>query len=212
MFLVARTAHETGKTALMAAKRYKPRLSSIVRKGTVNGQDRLVQSGRDKRAIAKKSRYGQFLMRSEWAQAEFDYLCFFHAAGVPVPYPVQIHGTEILMEWIGDAEGTSATRLVDATIDQATATALHHELTEAMVTMARLGYAHGDLSPYNILLHEGRPIIIDLPQVVDIAKNPLGAELLERDCRNVSAYFLKQGVMESDPEALFATCLSMAWS
>ena len=37
----------------------------------------------------------------QWAWAEWEALTRFWVAGVPVPYPVQIDGTEILMEFIG---------------------------------------------------------------------------------------------------------------
>lgn len=214
LHLVERYSPGTSRRALMGAKRYVPRLSTQLWKGTVNGGDRLHRGGREKRALARMSRYGQFLARSEWAQAEFEYLCRFHEAGVPVPYPVQIWECEILMEWIGDESGTAASRLVD--VDLGSAAAYAHaadQVREAMVTMARLGFAHGDLSAYNILVEEGQRIrIIDLPQVVDIAKNPQGAAILERDCRNVVDHFTRHGVTDLDADALYADCLSNAWS
>ena len=43
---------------------------------------------------------------------------------------------------------------------------------DALAVLARAGFAHGDLSPYNLLVHDGRLVVIDLPQVVDVVANP----------------------------------------
>jgi ABC-type sugar transport system ATPase subunit len=55
--------------------------------------------------------------------------------------------------------------------------------------LARLGLTHGDLSPYNLLVHEGRLVLIDLPQVVDVVANPRGPDLLARDVAVVADWF-----------------------
>ena len=60
--------------------------------------------------------------------------------------------------------------------------------------LARAGLAHGDLSPYNILVHDGRLVLIDLPQIVDVVVNPQGAEFLARDVRVVSNWFGSRGL------------------
>ena len=69
-------------------------------------------------------------------------------------------------------------------------------------TLARAGLAHGDLSPYNLLVHDGRVVAIDLPQVVDLVSNPQGFDLLHRDCVNVCDWFTRQR-LECDAEELF---------
>ena len=51
---------------------------------------------------------------------------------------------------------------------------LWRQLVEALSTMARAGFAHGDLSAYNLLVHDGRLVVIDLPQIVDVVANPRG--------------------------------------
>lgn len=153
--LIRRYSPSSGREALMAAKRYKPTVPPAVRARVVNGSDRMTQSGRDKRAIAKMSKYGQFLVRSEWATSEFEFLRTFYAAGVPVPYPVQIQGAELLMEWVGDEHGVAAERLIHAQLDAGRASAAFEQVLHAMLAVARLGYAHGDLSPYNILVSGG---------------------------------------------------------
>jgi len=68
--------------------------------------------------------------------------------------------------------------------------------------LARCQIAHGDLSAYNILVHEGRLVLIDLPQVVDVVSNPHGARLLHRDVVNVVTWFGTRGMSTVDSEAL----------
>ena len=65
-----------------------------------------------------------------------------------------------------------------------------------------LGYAHGDLSPYNLLVHGGRLVMIDLPQVVDVVSHPNGRGFLDRDARNVATWFAARGLPGADPERL----------
>ena len=48
------------------------------------------------------------------------------------------------------------------------------QLREAMATMAQHGIVHGDLSAYNLLAAGDPPVIIDLPQIVDLVGNPQG--------------------------------------
>ena len=69
--------------------------------------------------------------------------------------------------------------------------------------MPRAGAAYGDLSPYNLLVHHGRVVVIDLPQLVDVASNPNGMALLRRDCVNVCDWFARRRVT-CDAREVFA--------
>lgn len=129
-----------------------------------------------------------------------------HERGAPVPYPVQVDGTELLMEFIGD--GTAAApRLAQSRDDPAALRPLLKQVRDAMRLFARAGFAHGDLSPYNLLVHDGRIVVIDLPQIVDAVTNPNGIGLLHRDCVNIAEWFTRKGV-EVDAEQLFNDLLS----
>ncbi len=70
--------------------------------------------------------------------------------------------------------------------------------------MAQLRLAHGDLSAYNLLLHHGRLIMIDTPQVVDVIAHSRGAEFLDRDAANVTRWFVAHGLgrVRPSPEEL----------
>jgi RIO kinase 1 len=111
-----------------------------------------------------------------------------------VPYPVQLLGTEVMQEFIGEADGTAAPRLAETRPEPAELAGLWRQLVRALSTLAGLGLAHGDLSAYNLLVHRGRLIMIDLPQVVDVIANPRGAEFLERDAANVARWFTARGL------------------
>lgn len=67
------------------------------------------------------------------------------------------------------------------------------------MVLARAGLAHGDLSPYNLLVHAGRLVLIDLPQVVDVVANPQGPEFLARDVRVVATWFAARGLPRRTP-------------
>ena len=110
-------------------------------------------------------------------------------AGVPVPYPVQYGGTDMLLEFIGDDDGTAAPRLAELRPDGDELDDLFGQCRRALLAMANRGCTHGDLSPYNLLVHHGRLVVIDLPQVVDLIANPQGPDYLRRDCRNICAWF-----------------------
>ena len=97
--------------------------------------------------------------------------------GLPVPYPAQLSETEMLMEFIGSPDGLAAPRLADARPPRALLPALFDQLREVMLTLAEQGWAHGDLSAYNVLLDGERLVVIDWPQIVDIVGNPHGQGL-----------------------------------
>ena len=55
----------------------------------------------------------------------------------------------------------------------------------------------------NLLVHEGRLVVIYLPQVVDVVGNPNGAQYLARDVRRIGEWFTARGHV-GDPEGLLA--------
>jgi RIO kinase 1 len=111
-----------------------------------------------------------------------------------VPYPVQLLGTELLLEFVGEPDGAAAPRLAQVRQDAAELGPLWRQMVEALTVLARAGLAHGDLSAYNVLVHRGELVLIDLPQVVDIVANPQGPAFLERDVTNVATWFRARGL------------------
>jgi RIO kinase 1 len=129
--------------------------------------------------MASRTSTGREMIARHWVNAEFGALCQLHQAGVPVPYPVQVLGTEVLLEFIGESDGAAAPRLGDTRLRGSELAGLWDQLVQALVTFAGHGLAAGDMSAYNLLVHHGRLIMIDLPQVADVVANPRGAEFLD---------------------------------
>ncbi len=174
---------------VMAAKRYRSGEHRLFHRDAGYREGRRIRKSRDRRAVAKGTAWGRQVEAGTWAGAEFAFLSRLWSEGVPVPYPVQLYGTEILMELITDTDGVPAPRLVQTRPDRPTLEAYWEQLADAMRGLARMGLAHGDLSPFNLLATGERIVIIDLPQAVDIISNPQGMDFLARDCRNVATWF-----------------------
>ena len=194
VFLVERTLPDTGRSSLMAAKRYRGGDHRLFHRDAGYLEGRRVRRSREMRAMQQRSHFGRNLIAQQWALAEFVALRTLWAAGAPVPYPAQRVGTELLLEFIGDADGTAAARLVQLRPGPDQLADLWRQLLDAMVLLARQGYTHGDLSPYNLLVHGERLVLIDLPQLVDVVANPQGVGFLRRDVRTVSAWFVTRGL------------------
>lgn len=207
---IRRSASETDR-CLLAAKRYLGHERSSFHRSGLYREGRRVDRGkgatREDRAVAKGSSFGRAVAATEWAAAEFSALYRLWQLGAPVPYPVQLSDTEVLMEFIG-SDAVAAPRL--AQVRDADFAGLFAQTIEAMRIFATAGLAHGDLSAYNLLVHEGRVRVIDLPQIVDLAANPHGADLLHRDCVNICAWFHRRGVGD-DAEELFAELLAASF-
>lgn len=195
-----------GQSVVMVAKRYRGEDHRDFHRSAAYTEGRRVRNTRDARAMSKGSSYGRAVAASQWAWAEWQALVRCYGLGLPVPYPVQIDGTEILMEWI-TVDGETAPRLAQTRPQGELLASYFEQLREAMSVLARNGLAHGDLSPYNVLAAGERLAIIDLPQVVDLVANPTGADFLLRDCVNVCTWFRARG-LDVDADALFAELLA----
>ncbi|CAM3751788.1 RIO1 family regulatory kinase/ATPase [Nocardioides marinus] len=202
-----------GESVVLVSKRYRGEEQRSFHRSAAYTEGRAVRNTRDNRAMAKKSAYGRSVAAGQWAWAEFQALSRLWSLGLPVPYPVQVDGTEVLMEWISiegpDGEET-APRLAQTRPDADLLGSWFEQLREAMATMVQAGLVHGDLSPYNTLAAGERLVIIDLPQMVDLVGNVNGMDFLLRDCRNMCTWFRARG-LEVDELDLYAELLAHAF-
>ena len=208
VFLVRRAIPDTDKISMLAAKRYRDGDHKLFHRDAGYLEGRRVRRSREMRAMTNRSAFGKEMIAGQWAIAEFGALSHLWQIGqesglVRVPYPVQLIGTELMLEFIGDWEtGEAAPRLAQVRADPDQLADLWAQMTDALSVLARAQVAHGDLSPYNTLVHDGQLVLIDLPQIVDVIGNPQGGDFLARDVRNVAAWFTQRGLRVDADELL----------
>lgn len=211
VFLLERAdPHDPGGGVVLAAKRYRDTGHRDFHRSAAYTEGRGTRRTRDQRALKRKSTWGRTVATGEWAVAEWDALVRMWQLGVAVPYPVQIDGTEILMEWVTGLDGESAPRLAQTRPAPDLLRSYYDQLVEAMARMVQAGLVHGDLSAYNLLATGERLVVIDLPQMVDLVGNPAGMDFLLRDCTNVCAWFRSRG-LAVDEQELFGELMAHAF-
>jgi RIO kinase 1 len=217
VYLVERAVPGTDHSSLLAAKRYRAAEHRLFHRDSGYLEGRRTKESRVSRAMANRTAFGRDAIAGQWAAAEFAALGMLWSAAreldcPSVPYPVQLLGTELLMEFIGDPDGTAAPRLAQLRPPRDQLVELWNQLVTALQVLAHTGYTHGDLSPYNILVHRDRLVLIDLPQVVDVVANPQGRQFLARDVGVVATWFAARGLPAglADPQTLATDLLARA--
>ena len=215
-FLLERAVPDSdalGESVVMVAKRYRGEEHRTFHRSASYTEGRRTRNTRDMRAMTNKTAYGRSVAAGQWARAEWEALVRCHELGLPVPYPVQIDGTEILMEWIRSdgADGSdTAPRLAQTRPEPDLLASYYEQMREVLTTLTEHGLVHGDLSPYNVLAAGERLVVIDLPQMVDLVANPAGADFLLRDCTNICRWFGARG-LDVDEHALFGELMAVAF-
>jgi RIO kinase 1 len=124
-----------------------------------------------------------------WTRKEYANLERARKAGVRVPRPVAVERNVLVMEYIGTLDGR-AKRLAEVSIENPETA--YEVVREYVRRLYDAGLVHGDLSEYNIVVHDGHMVVIDLGQAVTV-HHPNARDFLERDCENVAAFFSRQG-------------------
>jgi len=133
-----------------------------------------------------------------WTKKEYANLERARTAGVRVPTPIAVERNVLVMEYLG-GENDRAKRLNEVHVENPeTAYEVVREYTRRLY---RAGLVHGDLSEYNVVVHDGELILLDLGQAVTV-HHPNSREFLERDCHNVAAFFRRQGLEVADDDLL----------
>jgi len=126
-----------------------------------------------------------------WVRKEHSNLTRLSRWGLNVPKPLGLHKNVLVMDYLGD-ETSPSPKLREVKVDDPEP--VYEELLEFLaVTWQKAKLAHGDFSPYNILWHNGGPVVIDVGQAV-IETHPKAQEFLVRDVTRLVEWAEKQGL------------------
>jgi RIO kinase 1 len=121
-----------------------------------------------------------------WAEKEYRNLARLEKVGIPAPSPIGFEENIVVMTLLG-GNGIAAPQLNElGSVDYAALSRMVLAAMEKLVSRAHL--VHGDLSPYNIVVWDKKPCIIDVSQAI-LVSHPDAVRLLEADFRNVAAFF-----------------------
>ncbi len=145
----------------------------------LEGDPRFEGIGGDKKAVVLA-----------WVRKEFANLARAQAAGVRVPDPIAVERNALVMELVGHADDR-ARRLAEVQVENPHTA--YEVVREYMNRLYGAGLIHGDLSEYNLIIHDGELVVIDLGQAVTV-HHPNADTFLDRDCENVASFFARQGL------------------
>jgi RIO kinase 1 len=143
---------------------------------------------RSQRAMDNNSRYGKELAEAAWHKAEANALTELFEAGVRVPELFDHFDQVLFMELICDDDGEPAPQLGNVKLTAEQALDTYETVLGEIIRMLLAGYIHADLSPYNVLLDDDGPVIIDFPQCISAAHNLQAGKILERDIHSISQH------------------------
>lgn len=126
-----------------------------------------------------------------WARKEFKNMQAAHAAGVRVPAPIAVKKNVLVMEFIGDSEGTPAPSLVE--LEEVTLDDYMQVIEQMSILYQKARLVHADLSEYNIFKTDNGIVLFDFGSAVDI-QHPNSKQFLVRDVMNINRFFEKRGV------------------
>ena len=142
------------------------------------------------------------------AVREFELLCYAWQGGARVPKPGRRVENMFSMQYLGDSDAV-APMLQHADLENPEG--FLHETQLGIEGLAEAGVVHSDLSPFNILVHQGSPWFIDLASGVRVDR--LGwppwqrmneaFQALEKGISSLNRYFRRYG-LAIDPSALMS--------
>ncbi len=154
----------------------------------IQGDERFKSTRKDTRSLVNL-----------WVQKEYKNLQQATAAGVRVPKPLKVEKNVLLMEFIG-RNGNPAPLLRETPLNHPAR--VYDRIAEAVRRLyQKAQLVHGDLSEYNIMLVNLKPVIFDFGQAVP-PEHPMAQQFLERDLVRMNKYFSRIGVIVPPIERL----------
>ncbi len=127
---------------------------------------------------------------SDWAKKEFRNLLRAREAGVRTPMPLIVNRNVLVMEFIGKKEPA---KLIHYHPPDNPEDFYERLISDVKKLYQQAKLVHADLSSYNILNDDGKPMLIDFSHAVDL-KYPGVKRLLERDLKVTCTFFNKLGL------------------
>jgi len=150
----------------------------------------------DPRYIDLKGKKRKLILN--WVEREYRNLQKARAIGIPVPMPITLLNNVLVLEFIGE-DGDIAPKLKDKKPKKSRI--FFNEILSNIKKLYEAGYVHADLSGFNILNYNERPVFIDFSQATPL-ENPRSNEFLERDIHNICSFFNKHGVSADEKKIL----------
>ena len=135
-----------------------------------------------------------------WVEKEFRNLSRSVSAGINVPKPILVKNNVLLMELIGKNGFPSP--LLKTVPQKASVSTLETLLHQITIMYRKAGLVHADLSPYNIIMKDVTPYLIDMSQSV-LVSHPKAHEFLKRDISNILTFFNKLNIPIPDLESVY---------
>lgn len=148
----------------------------------------------------KKTKMGTIFT---WAKKEYRNLLRARAVQVGVPKPIAVHKNILVMEFIGDKEPAQQIHKDYPKNPKK----FYETLINDISTLYHEGQlVHADLSEFNILNWNQKPVMIDISHGVTL-KYPNVKKLLERDIKIICTFFNKRFDLKLDWEQEVEKCL-----
>lgn len=148
----------------------------------------------DPRFLHLKSKKRKVILA--WTQREYRNLLKSREANVRVPTPIAILNNVLVLEFIGSG-GEIAPMMKDK--KPKNPEKFLEDILSQMKRLHKSGLVHADLSSFNILNFNEKPVFIDFSQCTTL-KNPYANEYLVRDIKNISIFFRKLGLKMDEEE------------
>lgn len=128
-----------------------------------------------------------------WTLREYRNLLVARQVGCSVPTPIANKHNILLEEFIGTDKPAPKIKDVAFKSDAELTKCLKAIMKEVKLLWKKAEIVHGDLSEFNILYHNKKPVLIDFSQSTSV-KDFHAREYLERDLKNLVRFFNKRGL------------------
>jgi len=135
-----------------------------------------------------------------WAEKEYKNLQRSSIAKINVPKPILVKNNILLMELLG--ENSNPFPLLKNSPNSITEAILTQIIDQTKLLFQQAGLVHADLSPFNILIGNQIPYLIDMSQSI-LTSHPRALEFLKRDLNNVLSFFPTKEFSIPDIKELF---------